>query len=238
MIKYLLIAAFIFVLSFISAQSIEGAWKWRGQNEGGQAIVATVIFMDGFQVASLYNEVNPEFISTNGGKYWYETGVLTEVVEFHSKHPDMVGDTVMLEIEFKDDNTVYFPVQNTTLKRLDGGTPGVLAGSWLFSGRKLNGKIQNRDTSNPRKTMKLLSGTRFQWIAFNTETGQFFGTGGGTYSTNDGKYIESIEFFSRDDSRVGASLELDFEIKDGTWHHSGNNSRGELMYEFWSRRTK
>jgi len=35
----------------------------------------------------------------------------------------------------------------------------------IFSGSKRDGEIQARDTDQPRKTMKILSGTRFQWIA-------------------------------------------------------------------------
>ena len=80
--------------------------------------------------------------------------------------------------------------------------------------RKRDGEIVKRDTSGPRKTMKILSGTRFQWIAYNTETKAFMGTGGGTYTTLDGKYTENIGFFSRDDSRVGASLQFDYELKE------------------------
>ena len=82
--------------------------------------------------------------------------------------------------------------------------------------------------------MKMLSGTRFQWIAYNTETKQFMGTGGGTYTTVDGKYTENIEFFSRDDSRVGASLEFDFSFVDGNWYHKGFSSKGDPMHEIWT----
>ncbi|MDX1470670.1 MAG: hypothetical protein R3213_04170 [Flavobacteriaceae bacterium] len=62
------------------------------------------------------------------------------------------------------------------------------------------------------------------------------GTGGGTYTTEDGKYTENIEFFSRDNSRVGASLEFDFELVDGDWHHSGFSSKGDPLYEIWTLR--
>ena len=84
--------------------------------------------------------------------------------------------------------------------------------------------------------MKILSGTRFQWIAYNTETGAFPGTGGCTYTTIDNQYTENIDFFSRDNSRVGASLSFDYEFIDGIWNHSGLNSRGEPFFEFWNPR--
>lgn len=119
-------------------------------------------------------------------------------------------------------------------KRIDNGTPGTLQGAWLMSGRVSNGETQLRDTNRPRKTMKILSGTRFQWIAYNTETKEFMGTGGGVYSTIDGEYTETIEFFSRDDSRVGANLKFNYSLVDGNWHHSGLSSKGDPIHEIWS----
>jgi hypothetical protein len=93
-------------------------------------------------------------------------------------------------------------------------------------------------TPGVRKTMKILSGTRFQWIAYNTETKEFLGTGGGTYTSVDGKYVENIEFFSRDNSRVGASLSFDFSLDDGRWAHKGLSSKGDPIHEIWTRREK
>jgi hypothetical protein len=99
-----------------------------------------------------------------------------------------------------------------------------------------NGEIKWR-TPGVRKTMKILSGTKFQWIAYNTETKEFFGTGGGSYTTTpDGKYTENIEFFSRDNSRVGASLQFDFSIQDGNWRHKGLSSKGDPIDEIWTQR--
>ena len=86
--------------------------------------------------------------------------------------------------------------------------------------------------------MKILSGTRFQWIAFDTEKKEFKGTGGGTYSTIDGKYSEKIEFFSRDSSRVGMELEFDYNIENGDWIHKGKTSTGNPLHEIWSLRKK
>jgi hypothetical protein len=101
----------------------------------------------------------------------------------------------------------------------------------------VDGTIQKR-TQGARKTMKILSGTRFQWIAYNNETKEFSGTGGGTYTTINGKYTESIEFFSRDNSRVGSKLEFDFSFIDEDWRHRGKSSKGDLIDEIWSKREK
>ena len=90
--------------------------------------------------------------------------------------------------------------------------------------------------SGTRKTIKILSSTRFQWAAIDPGTKQFMGTGGGTYSFENGKYTENIEFFSRDSSRVGQSLTFDGKLENGEWHHSGFSSRGDAIYEVWSRK--
>jgi len=120
------------------------------------------------------------------------------------------------------------------LKRIDSVEPGNLQGAWLMSGRIIDNAMQSRDTSEPRKTMKILTGTRFQWIAYNTETKQFMGSGGGTYTTVNGEYTERIEFFSKDDSKVGLSLKFKYELIDGKWHHSGLSSKGDPIHEIWS----
>ena len=82
--------------------------------------------------------------------------------------------------------------------------------------------------------MKILSGTRFQWIAYNTETKKFMGTGGGTYTTKNEEYIENIKFFSRNDSKAGLSLKFSYELMNGKWHHSGLSSKGDPIHEIWS----
>tara|TARA_R110000764_G_scaffold4148_5_gene17288 strand:+ start:589 stop:834 length:246 start_codon:yes stop_codon:yes gene_type:complete len=76
----------------------------------------------------------------------------------------------------------------------------------------------------------------FQWIAYDTESFKFSGTGGGSYSSLNEIYKEQIEFFSKDNSRVGAELEFNYKLKGNDWHHTGKNSKGEPMYEIWSKR--
>jgi hypothetical protein len=222
----------------LQSQSLLGAWEAKKSiksNTTTKDFTIVFIFSENHHVASSYDTKTGAFMATFGGSWTINENTLTQTIEFDSKNPDRIGKTKSYEIELKDDQ-LYLKGDNITLKRVDNTTPGVLAGAWLMSGRKRNGEFTTRDTSRPRKTMKILSGTRFQWIAYNTETKQFMGTGGGTYTTIDGKYTENIEFFSRDDSRVGASLSFDFKLKDGDWHHSGFSSKGAPLYEVWSLR--
>src|SRR5690606_22211081 len=96
-----------------------------------------------------------------------------------------------------------------------------------------DGKLTEIHQKGERKTLKLLVGGHFQWIAFDPSIKGFYGTGGGIYKFENGKYIETIQFFSRDNSRVGASLSFDGEIKNGDWYHSGLSSKGDPIHEIW-----
>lgn len=228
-----------FILLFstlpLTAQSLLGAWEAE-MTLDGQKLRNVVIIAEGYQVATFYDAETGAFLSTNGGTWNLEGTNLSETVEFDTETPERVGTTSSFEIILSENELRIKDAGDMVWKRIDDGTPGALAGAWLFSGRKRDGEIQRRDTNRPRKTMKILSGTRFQWIAYNTETKEFKGTGGGRYTTENGRYTEHIEFFSKDDSRVGAQLGFDYELKDDEWHHSGLNSKGLPMYEIWKRR--
>ncbi|MEO9869814.1 membrane or secreted protein [Ekhidna sp.] len=220
----------------VFSQNLIGAWVWTEQDEDGKQIKGVVTFTESYQVAAWFDAETGAFIETNGGTWELDGNTMAEMPEFNSKDADKVGKPISFEIEWDGNDRMRIAGTERWATRVDAGDPGNLAGAWLISGRMRNGDLQPIDVFSPRKTMKILSGTRFQWIAYNTETKEFKGTGGGTYTTVGGTYTENIEFFSRDDSRVGASLEFDYELKDGEWHHSGNTSRGKPMYEIWSLR--
>ncbi len=234
MYKFGLIFIFSLLTFSLSGQSLIGAWEAK-VTEDGRALRNVVIISEGYQVATFYDAETGVFVSTNGGTWQLDGTSLSETVEFDTKTPERVGTTISFEIILSKEE---LRIKDAPLvwKRLDDGHPGALAGAWLFAGRKRNGEIQRRDTNQPRKTMKILSGTRFQWIAYNTATKEFKGTGGGKYTTENGRYTEHIEFFSKDNARVGAQLGFDYEIKEGAWHHSGLNSKGQPMYEIWENR--
>jgi len=232
--KHLIILLICTLVSFgIKAQSFIGAWESHHTAENGDKLKSVVIFSDGYQVITTHDFETGKFISTNGGTWKLNGDTMTEKVEFDTVNSERVGTEVSFEVFIKD-SIMGIVGSELTFKRIDAGAPGKLQGAWLMSGRIRNGETQLRDTTRPRKTMKILSGTRFQWIAYNTETKQFMGSGGGTYTTTDGKYTENIEFFSRDDTRVGARLAFNFSLKDGKWHHSGLSSKGNPIHEIWS----
>lgn len=231
--KIILLLSCSFISFGLSAQSVIGAWETFSTADNGDKLRSVVIFADGFQAMSIYDDANGKFIGTNGGTWKLEGDTMTEIVEFNSVNPETVGTESVFKVAITDDE-IQVVGSDMKLTRLDNGTPGNLQGAWLMSGRVRNGETQARDTSRPRKTMKILSGTRFQWIAYNTETKQFSGTGGGTYTTIDGKYTENIEFFSKDNAKAGLSLSFNYALVDGDWTHTGFSSKGDPIHEIWS----
>ncbi|MFN2443903.1 MAG: membrane or secreted protein [Thermoanaerobaculia bacterium] len=210
------------------ATGVIGAWQLVGED----GTVATwIVTGEHFSIAR-YRTDPSRFISTGGGNWSAADGELRLKYEFHTANPDLVGTIETIPFLVAGDELVAAGAKWT---RLDSGAPGALEGAWLMTGRKRDGEVSMRQPG-VRRTMKILSGTRFQWIAYNVETRQFFGSGGGTYTTADGKYTENIEFFSRDDSRAGASLKFEYDLPEGVWHHQGKSTAGEPMYEIWERR--
>lgn len=215
------------------SQALVGAWEMSDGNR-----MTRTIFSEGYFATTVFNIAEKTFDHTYGGAWRKADNEIVQVLEFHSKEPALVGTEVKIPVVASSGElTVTRNGAKERWKRLDDGTPGKLAGAWLITGRMQDGEMHHR-TPGVRKTMKILSGTCFQWIAYNTETKEFSGTGGGTYTTEGGKYTENIQFFSRDNSRVGASLQFDFALEDGNWRHSGLSSRGDPIDEVWTRREK
>jgi len=224
----------VIILSFnATAQSLEGSWKLTKENGLDVKNMEVVrIYQDSYFAEAAKKADSNEFLWALGGEY--DTLDYSVTLDFNTKAPAKVGQTTNPKLEFIDNNTIK--INEVTFvqvwERLSE-KENDLDGNWVITGRKRNGEM-NRMTPGDRRTIKILGGDRFQWVAFNSETKEFSGTGGGTYSAENGTYTENIDFFSRDKNRVGANLEFQYELKDGEWHHSGNSSKGDPIYEIWS----
>ena len=194
----------------------------------------TLVLIDDYFSLTEFDIEGKRFHYTTGGTAQYDHGRLTGTVEYHSSDKSQVGKHYSWSLKTSGITAMLNRNGAEELwERTDDGT-GALAGNWRITGRDQNGQMIDIKPA-ARKTIKLLSGQRFQWAAINTETGEFFGTGGGTYSFRDGQYTEHIEFFSRDSSRVGMSLSFNGRVEGRNWYHSGKSSRGEPISEVWSR---
>jgi hypothetical protein len=212
------------------AQSIQGAWK----RDLDTAIQYLTIVDNYFSIAT-FHVSEKRFIMSRGGTAVFLNGKMNGKIEFNTVDKAEVGKDCSYGITATN-SSLDLDAENISLpwQKVDDAVGG-LSGNWRITGREQDGKMIPMKPG-ARKTIKILSATHFQWIAINTETGEFFGTGGGNYSFKDGKYTENIEFFSRDPNRVGASLSFNAELKEGDWHHSGLSSKGDKIYEVWSRK--
>ena len=189
-------------------------------NENQKGITHRILMDQNYFVETQFVSDPPELILTRGGFYTQSGEEFMVDFEFNSN--------------FEKDGLKQMKIEKTKKWKKISNSPMDLNGKWLMAGRMTDQGERRRDTSAPRKTMKFLWDGYFQWIAFNTETFEFFGSGGGFYTAENGKYTEHIEYFSRDNSRVGAVLPFDYSLKDSDWHHQGFSSKGDPMHEIWS----
>ena len=87
-------------ITSVISQDLKGAWI-NTSNENGKTITTVAILTDGYQVATTYDLDNKEFISTNGGTWSYNNGVLSETVEFDTRDTSRVGSTFEFNIEVR-----------------------------------------------------------------------------------------------------------------------------------------
>ncbi|GAB3941302.1 hypothetical protein GCM10028805_04320 [Spirosoma harenae] len=208
----------------------EGAWRLVRPSSNTTVMLTLV---DNYLIQTTY-EPNL-YISTRGGSYRQEGDKLELLVEFDTQDSSRVGQTIPYSMTIRNNQlTINGLGGNQVFTRVDE-SPTPLTGLWRITGRANDAGQITTMQRGARKTLKLLTGSRFQWVAINPQTKQFFGTGGGTYILKDGKYTETIDLFSRDNSRVGNSLTFNAEISGAEWHHSGQSSTGGKVAEIWSR---
>lgn len=231
--QHLVLLIFIvgLVVSFRPAQKtkLEGAWQLT--EPSGNIVMLTIA--DNYLIQTTYEPTR--FISTRGGVLRQEGDQSGLMVEFDTQDSSRVGQTESYQLATtKGQLSLSSPAGNRVFKQLtELSTP--LTGLWRITGRANDAGQITTMQRGPRKTIKLLTGSRFQWVAINPQTKQFFGTGGGTYVLKSGIYTETIDFFSRDNSRVGRSLTFRAAIDADEWRHTGQSSTGGAVNEIWSR---
>jgi hypothetical protein len=219
-----------------------GAWELKSVNNAAPEDSRSVwVFSQDYMSRTDFSVEGKRFDGTRGGVFKHEGYKLLEQREFDTWDAENVGQEYAYKINLNEDNELDVWINDDENKvhevwtRIDNGSTD-LAGAWQITQRmRDDGKMHEIHRTGTRKTVKLLSGTRFQWIAIDPGKKSFSGTGGGTYTFENGTYTENIEFFSRDASRVGMSLSFQGKVDGDDWHHSGKSSKGKPISEVWSR---
>jgi hypothetical protein len=229
---------FVVLFSFCNitkAQIAPKTYTFQSEKEGSLTTHQFLLDKD-YIVYTSYSSNPSDFEKTVGGFYKIENDRLLLDLEFNSDYKKDSLNTFTIPFTLKE-NQLYLEFDGNLYKmKTDTLNPQDLDGKWLMAGRVTEEGENRRDTTRPRKTMKFLLNGHFQWIAFNTETMEFFGTGGGEFTAKEGVYSEHIQFFSRDNSRAGATLKFTYDKKNGDWHHMGKSSKGDPLHEIWSPR--
>lgn len=215
-----------------AAQGLNGAWKLT-TTDGSEVIK---IYDDKYFMAGA-RTAQGQFLYAFGGSYTLSNGKYTETYDFFTSDSTVTGSSRTFNFRLKHETmTLTFVNKKEEWVRVDNGTTA-LTGTWRFGARVDDNGVagERRDANSPRQTIKILSGKYFQWAAFNRETKQFMGTGGGTYALADGRYTENIRFFSRDNTRSGMSLTFEFRLEGSDWYHKGRGTTGNPVSEVWER---
>ena len=208
---------------------LNGAWQIEEGDHQQLLLIA-----DGYCMLSAFNIQDKKFKGSRGGSFTVTDKEIVLKTEFNSNDKSAVGKINRYACQVEGQTLITnLTGSRQEWKRVDDGK-SLLAGTWRITQRKQDDKMVEMPL-RARRTLKLLTGNYFQWAAINIETGEFAGTGGGKYTFENGKYTVHISFFSRDASRVGMSLSFDDKLEDGNWIHTGLSSKGDPIYEIWSR---
>lgn len=181
-----------------------------------------------------YDDTNKHFGYTWGGAIQQQDNTINVAIEYDTKDSTDIGKSTSLYVKKEKDNiqiklpdsSKIFVKQKTIAQDLDA--------LWRITGRQQDAKMHEIPKAD-RKTIKILVDGYFQWIAINPAKKGFYGTGGGRYSYKNNLYTETIQFFSRDNNKVGQELNFNGKLEDNKWHHSGKSSKGDDIYEIWSK---
>jgi hypothetical protein len=230
------VIAFIVLTSLksmvIKAKDIEGAWEYGPADKHTVMIATDQIFS-----VVTYDGPGKKMISSFGGKWRIDGNKLLQTIEWNNTEPQQVGKELTAEVAIKGGKLMVGATKEI-FTRIDDGK-GDLNGAWIITGSYENDKVNKRPNAFfPRRTMKILSGSRFHWIAYNVQSKQFMNAGGGDYTAKDGKYTEHIEFFTKTPESVGKTVSFQYEFVDGDWRHKGQKSTGGPLDECWTKREK
>jgi len=220
------------------ATALEGAWEIETVNGSALEHRGVLLLQSPYAFYTEFDVENKKFIGSQGGAIEITGNKMSFTTEFNTWDANEVRKVYEITASLKVNRvTLDFVADDSSfqmvLTRIDTGE-GDLAGAWRITDRMRNGEMTAM-TLGERKTIKMITGSRFQWVAFNPETKQFSGTGGGTVILENGKYNEHIEFFSRNADRVGADLSFNYKVDGDKWDHSGLSSTGSPIREIWTK---
>lgn len=108
--------------------------------------------------------------------------------------------------------TLSFPLLNQAQQ---------LEGAFLLRASQYGDKVNSEEKSLSRKVVKIFKDG--YWITgfFGHQQHPFDGSGGGTYTTENGKYIETLRFYSWDSTAAGKTYTFDYRLAGDRYFQTG-----------------
>jgi len=237
--KKLLLCLTILCIGSALSQTLNGAWRLVEKDNNAIEVEAIKLFSNSYFTYAVYEKRSGEFIEAKGGTYALTNLSYKEHLEIDSSEPEHSGTTDEYSISLEERTMTLTKLktgEQEVWKKFDEANTLEMVFCWSIYKKRDEGNANWRTIPYaPRKTLKMITNTRYQVLALNSETGQFVGSSGGTWSGTDDTYTEHIEFFSKDRSNVGRSLQFKRTFQDGLWLHTGKTTKGETMEEKWHR---
>jgi hypothetical protein len=215
----------------VDTKGLKGAWEYGPAEKRTVMINTDKVFS-----VAVYDLPGKKFISSFGGTWRVEGNKLIQKIEWNNQNTQQVGTEVTTDITLSG-KKLSTAASKENWTKVDDGKTDDLTGAWVITGNYVNDKVTKRPSPFiPRRTMKVIAGGRFHWIAYNIQTKEFINAGGGAYTAKDGKYTEQIEFFTKTPESVGKALAFQYSFVDGDWRHRGEKSTGGPLDECWTKR--
>ncbi len=169
----------LFIDSSEKSLPMNGAWKLvsesQSQSEVPSGATAIMILSDGRFSVAYFDREGKQFLGTYGGTFTITGNRYIESYDFNTWDSTQIGNKATLRHTLTNNNWTLSGKRRgsnvqETWQRIDDASQSSLAGAWQITSRLTGSGEMAIITPGPRKTVKMLSGTRFHWIAFNTET--------------------------------------------------------------------
>lgn len=218
----LIILVYSFQLYSQKQEILQGAYQ---TNVGDTSYLA--LFINGYSSFITYDKNS--YYATWGGTFQLQGQDLRITVDYDQTNPNRIGTTLIFPKAVLE-KSIHI---NALRYAKQAAHPQDLDGLWQISARQEADQLV-QIPQRSRQTLKILVSGYFQWIAIDPEAKGFYGTGGGRYSFDGQNYTEQIDFFSRDNSRIGTQLSFQGKRDGNQWQHSGLSSKGAKLFEIWT----
>ena len=176
--KEFVIFSILLFSTTLFSQSLQGSWKLieeNGQKVSDKEVIR--IYQDNYFAEGAKETGSNEFLWALGGEF--TTDDYSVSLDFNTRASELVDQSQNPKLSFINEDRIKInKVKEVQVWERISSDENDLSGNWVITGRKRNGEM-NKMTPGDRRTIKILGGNRFQWVAFNSATREFFGTGGG-----------------------------------------------------------